>query len=256
MTRVRLKAKAMAKMTAMFRRPRPKAMVWANGEGAGEVDGAGDGARLDRGRHAGRGLRDGRGRPDRRGCGGGHRGRRTPRVGPDTSLGRLGICGMGASPSTSEGEQRDAHSRHDPHRDGRDGDGRSGIGSDAIPAHMPDRPREPREPYPFRVPGYPTAIRHRISSGGGAEAQDLLPQLGRQRGQRQQAGKRRRAHCAPTVLGAGPAVLDVPDDQVARLFGQLPIPVGQQLPQYRAGLPSGKRNVQRTESFLQAASGA
>ena len=57
-------------------------------------------------------------------------------------------------------------------------------------------------------------------------------------------------------MGAGLALLDVPDNQVARLFGQLPIPVGQQLPQHRAGLPSGKRDVQRAEGFLQAASGA
>ena len=52
------------------------------------------------------------------------------------------------------------------------------------------------------------------------------------------------------------AILDVPEDQVARLFGQLSIPVGQQLPQHRAGLSSGKRDVQRTEGFLQPTSGA
>jgi hypothetical protein len=54
-------------------------------------------------------------------------------------------------------------------------------------------------------------------------------------------------------MGAGLALLDVPDDQVARLFGQLPIPADQQLPQYRAGLPSGKRDVQRLEGVLQPA---
>jgi hypothetical protein len=57
-------------------------------------------------------------------------------------------------------------------------------------------------------------------------------------------------------MGAGLAFPDVPDDQVARLFGQLPIPVGQQLPQHRAGLSSGKRDVQCVEEFLQPTSGA
>ena len=113
-----------------------------------------------------------------------------------------------------------------------------------------------REPYRFRAPDYPPAIRHRILSGGGTAAQDLLPQFRRQRGQRQQAEKRRRAQRAPSVMGAGLALLDVPADQVARLLGQLPIPVGQQLPQHRAGLPSGKRDVQRTEGFLQPTAGA
>ena len=56
-------------------------------------------------------------------------------------------------------------------------------------------------------------------------------------------------------MGAGLALPDVPDDQVARLFGQLPIPVGQQLPQHRAGLSSGKRDMQCAEGFLQSASG-
>jgi hypothetical protein len=60
----------------------------------------------------------------------------------------------------------------------------------------------------------------------------------------------------PDTLGACLALSDVPDDQVARLFGQLPIPVGQQLPQHRAGLSSGKRDVQRAEGFLQSPSGA
>jgi hypothetical protein len=57
-------------------------------------------------------------------------------------------------------------------------------------------------------------------------------------------------------MGAGLALPDVPDDQVARLFGQLPVPVGQQLPQHQAGLSSGKRDVQRAEGFLQSPSGA
>ena len=57
-------------------------------------------------------------------------------------------------------------------------------------------------------------------------------------------------------MGAGLALPDVPDDQLACLFGQLPIPAGQQLPQYRAGLSSGKRDVQCAEGFLQPASGA
>jgi hypothetical protein len=57
-------------------------------------------------------------------------------------------------------------------------------------------------------------------------------------------------------MGTGLALPDVPGDQVARLFGQLPIPVGQQLSEYRAGLSSGKRDVQRAEDFFQSASGA
>ena len=57
-------------------------------------------------------------------------------------------------------------------------------------------------------------------------------------------------------MGAGLALSDVPDNQLARLFGQLPIPVGQQLPQHRAGLSSGKRDVQCAEGFLQPAPGA
>jgi hypothetical protein len=56
-------------------------------------------------------------------------------------------------------------------------------------------------------------------------------------------------------MGAGLALPDVPDDQVARFLGQLSIPVGQQLPQHRAGLSSGKRDVQCAEDFLQPSSG-
>jgi hypothetical protein len=58
------------------------------------------------------------------------------------------------------------------------------------------------------------------------------------------------------VVSTGLAILNVPEDQVARLFGQLSIPVGQQLPQHRAGLSSCKRDVQCAESLLQSASGA
>jgi hypothetical protein len=136
------------------------------------------------------------------------------------------MCGTRAS----QGEYRDTHSRHYPYHDSHGADRHSGIGPDATPARLPDHVGESREPYPFRATGYPPAIRHRILGGGGTEAQDLLPQFLGQRGQWQQAGKRRRAHCAPSVMGAGLALPDVPDDQVARLFGQLPIPVGQQLP--------------------------
>ena len=57
-------------------------------------------------------------------------------------------------------------------------------------------------------------------------------------------------------MGAGLALSDVPGNQLACLFGQLPIPAGQQLPQHRAGLSSGKRDVQCAESLLQSASGA
>ena len=156
------------------------------------------------------------------------------------------MCGLGAG----EGEERDAHSRHHPHRDSRSGDRRSGIGPDAAPAHSPDRLREYCQPYRFRAPDHPSAVSHRILVRGGAAAQDLLPQFRRERGQRQQAGKSRRAQRAPPVIGAGLALLDVPDDQVARLLGQLSIPVGQQFPHHRAGLPPGKRGAQRTERFL------
>ena len=131
----------------------------------------------------------------------------------------------------SEREQHDAHGRHGPQRDGHGGGHRSGIGSDAVPVHPPGRLRDPREPCRFRAPGHPATVLHRILSGGGAAAQDLLPQFRRERGQRQQAEKRRRAQRARSVGGADLALLDVPADQVARLLGQLPIPVGQQLPQ-------------------------
>jgi hypothetical protein len=57
-------------------------------------------------------------------------------------------------------------------------------------------------------------------------------------------------------MGAGLALLDVPPDQVTRLLGQLPIPVDQQFPQYRAGLPPGQRGVHRTERILQPTAGA
>ena len=116
----------------------------------------------------------------------------------------------------SYGECCDTHSRHHPHRDSHGGNRHSGIGPDATPA---DRPREPHQPYPFCAADYPPTIRHRILSGGSTEDQDLLPQFLRQWSQRQQAGKRRGAHCAPSVMGAGLALPDVPDDQVARFLG-------------------------------------
>jgi hypothetical protein len=162
------------------------------------------------------------------------------------------MCGVKAS----EDKQRDAHSRHDPDRDSHGRDRHSGIGPDAVPAQQPDHLGEPRKPYRFRAPDYPPTIRHRILSRGGTQAQDLLPDFWGQRGQRQQAGKRRRAQGAPFMMGAGLALLHVPVDQLTRLLGQLPIPVGQQFPQHRAGLPSGKRDVQRSEGFLQPTSGA
>jgi hypothetical protein len=46
------------------------------------------------------------------------------------------------------------------------------------------------------------------------------------------------------------ALLDVPGDQVARLLGQLPIPVGEQFPHHRAGLPPGQRGAHGAERFL------
>ena len=168
------------------------------------------------------------------------------------AAGPPGMRGVGAR----EGQDRDAQRRHHPHCDSHRGDRHPGIGPDAAPAHVPDRPGEPRDPCPFRAAGYPPAIRHRLLSGGGAQAHDVLPQIRGQRGQRQQAGEGSRAHGAPSVLSAGLALADVPDNQVARLFGQLPVPVGQQLAQGRAGLPSGQRDVQGAEGFLQQGSGA
>jgi hypothetical protein len=56
-------------------------------------------------------------------------------------------------------------------------------------------------------------------------------------------------------MGAGPALPDVPDDQVAGVLRKLPIPVGQQLSQYGAGLPPGQRDMQGTKSFLQLSAG-
>jgi hypothetical protein len=166
--------------------------------------------------------------------------------------GHLGMRGMRAG----EDQQRDAHSRNGPQGDGHGGDRHSGIGADAGPAQMPDRRRKRREPCGFCAPGYPVTMRHRIPGRGGTAAQDPLPKFGGDRSQRQQAWERCRAQRAPSVMGARLALLDVPDDQGARLIGQLPIPVGQQLPQPRAGLPPGKRDVQRTESFLQPTAGA
>ena len=164
-------------------------------------------------------------------------------------LSRLGKCGV----RDSEGEQCDAHSRNEPHRDSHGGDRRSGMGPDAGPAQMPDRRRGLREPYRFCAPDYPSAIGDRILSRGGTATQHLLPKFRGERGQRQQARKRDRTQRAPSVTGAGLAFLDVPNDQVARLLGQLAIPVGQQLSEHRAGLPPGKRDVQCTEGFLQPA---
>ena len=159
--------------------------------------------------------------------------------------------GFGAT----EREQHDAHGRHDPQRDGHGGGHRSGIGSNAVPAHPPDRLRDPREPCRYRAPGHLPALLHRILSGGGAAAQDLLPQFTGKRGQRQQAEKRRRAQRARSVSGADLALLDVPANEVARLLGQLPIPVGQQLPEYRAGLAPGAHDEQCPEGFLQPRAG-
>jgi hypothetical protein len=51
------------------------------------------------------------------------------------------------------------------------------------------------------------------------------------------------------------ALLDVPGDQVARLLGQLSVPVGQQLSDHRAGLPPGQCGAQRTERYLQPSTG-
>jgi hypothetical protein len=165
----------------------------------------------------------------------------------DGGASRLGgLCSVGAS----EGKQQDAHSRHDPRRDSRRGDRRSGIGPNALPAHLPAGLRESSGPCRFRTPDDPSAVGHRILSGGVTTAQDLLPQFRRRRSQRQQAGKNRWVERAPRLINAGLALLDVPRDQVARLLAQPPIPVGQQFPHHRAGLPPGKRSAQRTERFL------
>jgi hypothetical protein len=61
---------------------------------------------------------------------------------------------------------------------------------------------------------------------------------------------------APRVIDAGLALLGVPQDQVTRLLGELPIPVRQQFPDHRAGLSSGKCSAQRTERLLQPTTGA
>jgi hypothetical protein len=58
------------------------------------------------------------------------------------------------------------------------------------------------------------------------------------------------------VGSADLALLDVPADQVARLLRQLPIPVGQQLPKYRAGLAPGAHDEQCPEGFFQPRPGA
>jgi len=55
---------------------------------------------------------------------------------------------------------------------------------------------------------------------------------------------------APRVIDAGLALLDVPEDKVARLLGELPIPVGQQFRYHWTGLPPGKCGAQRSERFL------
>ena len=86
--------------------------------------------------------------------------------------------------------------------------------------------------------------------------QDLGPQFRRKRGQWQQAGKCRRAQRALPVIGAGLALHKMQVDQVARPLGQPAIPVGKQFPKRRAGIPPGKRDEQRIESFLYPAAGA
>jgi len=149
-----------------------------------------------------------------------------------------------------EGNQQDAHSRHDPHRDSRSGDRCSRIGPDAVPAHPPDRLREYCQPCRFCTSDHSSAVSHGILVRAGAAAQDLLPQFRRERGQRQQAGKNRQAQRALPVIRASLTLLDVPDDQVACLLGQLSIPVGQQFPYYWASLPPGQRGAQHTERFL------
>ena len=187
------------------------------------------------------------GRPSRRSSRRGRCGCRTPRGGPGAGPGGLRrvrrgsqLPGPCAAWEPAKVSSSDAHGRHDPHRDSRRGDRRSGIGPDAAPAHPPDRLREWRRPCRFRTPDHPSAVSHRILRGGAAAAQDLLPQFRRGRGQRQQTGKNRRAQPALRVIEAGLALLGVPDDQVARLLAQLPIPVGQQFPHHRAGLPPGQ----------------
>jgi len=214
---------------------------------------------LDLRRHVSRWLSGPRGRSPSGRRGGRHRGldnRRTPRGDPGACLGCLGMRGAGASRlglcrvGASEGEQRDDHSRRDPHRDSRRGDRHSGIGPDAVPAHPPDRLREHWGPGRFRTPDHPSSVCRRILRGGRAAAHDPLPQFRRKRGKRQQTRKNRRAQRASRLINAGLALLDMPRDQVARLLAQLPVPVGQQFPHHRAGLPPGKRGAKRTQRFL------
>jgi len=58
------------------------------------------------------------------------------------------------------------------------------------------------------------------------------------------------------VTSADPALLDMLADQLARLPGELTIPVGQQRTERRAVLPPGARDEQRTEVLLQVAASA
>jgi hypothetical protein len=210
-------------------------------------------------RCGGRGQRSGRGRLSRARFGGGHctwGTRGTPRRGPDAGLDALDMgrtwlgCPHIRSVGAREGKQRNAHRRHDPHCDSRGGDRRSRMSADAGPTQSPYDLREPGEPDRFRAPGYPSAIRRRILSRGGTAAQDLLSKFRGERGRRQEPEERRRAHRAPSVMGAGLAVLDMPADQFPRLIGQLPIPVGQQLSQCRARIPPGKQDMQREQGFF------
>jgi hypothetical protein len=68
---------------------------------------------------------------------------------------------------------------------------------------------------------------------------------------RQQTGKGGGPQLAPLTVGACIALRDVAADQLARLFGQLTIPAGQQCVERRTSPPPGGRDEQRAESFLQ-----
>ena len=183
-------------------------MAWARATSTAESEAVGRGRRQDRGRHVGRGrVMVGDGLADG-GCGGrrGRGGRRTPRgarwrlsraeIRDGEPVGRAAWACAAWEPAKVSSVTLTAATTHTATADG--GDRRSGIGPDAVPAHPPDRLARMLANH---VDSARRTTRRRYATASSAvevqQAQDLLPQFRRERGQRQQAGKRRRAQRAP-----------------------------------------------------------
>jgi hypothetical protein len=85
----------------------------------------------------------------------------------------------------------------------------------------------------------------------GGPFEHLLPQVSGRRGQRKQPGECLRTQRAWLAGPAAVALSDMLADQLEYSGGQLFIVAGQQLGKFRAGPPSGARDAQRAEGFLQ-----